>query len=52
MTKVGEFIIIDETEYTQGGIWIGREGGEGMQVSGERLEEFKKLIEDFWDRTF
>lgn len=35
-----------------GGVWMARPDGEGMQVTGERLEHLKAMLEAFWATFF
>jgi len=47
--KIGQYTI---SVCNHGGLWIEHESGEGMQLTGDRLEELSELIDEFYKRTF
>lgn len=49
MIAIGEWLI---SNYPEGGLWMKRASGEGMQLVGENLEAFKKLLGEFWEERF
>lgn len=37
-------------DFAHGGVWMCRPDGEGMQVTGDSLEELRKLLEEFFNK--
>lgn len=45
--EIGEWVLM---ECEHGGLWFANKDGEGMQITGETIDELKALLADFFKR--